>query len=114
MRSVRRIPVEDRWGPDCVGWVRHVPWNRYSGDEQADGDVPESRSVDVPERNGKERQEQALPVKVKGAVPREFQIRRKMLRDSDIRRDAGVVAAGFGDWRGNPIRMRAERGSEKQ
>ena len=55
VRSVRRIPVEDRWGPDCVGWVRHLPWNRYSGDEQADGDVPEGRSVYVPERDGKER-----------------------------------------------------------
>ena len=28
-RSVRRIPVEHRWGEDCLPWVDRVPWNRY-------------------------------------------------------------------------------------
>ena len=41
VRSVRRIPVEDRWGEDCVGWVKRAPWNRYKGDEFADGEVPD-------------------------------------------------------------------------
>ena len=28
-RSVGRIPVEHRWGEDCISWVDGVPWNRY-------------------------------------------------------------------------------------
>ena len=24
-RSVRRIPVEQRWGEDCISWVDRVP-----------------------------------------------------------------------------------------
>ena len=27
-RSVRRIPEEERWGNDCVTWVRRPMWNR--------------------------------------------------------------------------------------
>ena len=41
VRSVRRIPLESRWGEDCVNWVQWAPWNRYKGDEGADGEVPE-------------------------------------------------------------------------
>ena len=40
-RSVRRIPVEHRWGEDCLAWVDRVPWNRYKEALDADGDVPE-------------------------------------------------------------------------
>ena len=40
-RSVRRIPVEERWSEDSVGWVKVVPCNRYRGDAEADGEVPE-------------------------------------------------------------------------
>ena len=53
VRSVKRIPIEERWGEDCVKWVKHCPWNRYCGDEYADGEipegVPEERVVDAPE-----------------------------------------------------------------
>jgi hypothetical protein len=40
-RSVKRIPLEERWGEDCVNWVRWVPWHRYRGGEFEDGEVPE-------------------------------------------------------------------------
>ena len=40
-RSVRRIPVEHRWGEDCLSLVDRVPWNRYKEALDADGDVPE-------------------------------------------------------------------------
>ena len=39
--SVRRIPVEHRWGEDCLSWVGRLPWNRYKEALDADGDVPE-------------------------------------------------------------------------
>ncbi len=40
-RSVRRIPVEQRWREDCLSWVDRVPWNRYKKAVDADGEVPE-------------------------------------------------------------------------
>ena len=41
VRSVRRLPVEERWGPANKDMVRHVPWNRSGSDPLADGDIPE-------------------------------------------------------------------------
>ena len=38
---VYRIPESRRWGEDCVNWVKWAPWNRYAGDEFAEGDVPD-------------------------------------------------------------------------
>ena len=40
-RLVRRIPVEHRWGEDCLSWVDRVPWNRYKEALDADGEMPE-------------------------------------------------------------------------
>ena len=40
-RSVRRIPVEHRWGEHCLSWVDRVSWNRYKEALDADGDMPE-------------------------------------------------------------------------
>ena len=45
IRSVRRIPEEDKWGVDCINWVKRPPWNRYHGAEDADGEVPEELFV---------------------------------------------------------------------
>jgi hypothetical protein len=47
VRSVRRIPVEERWGEDCVGWVKFVPWRKYAGAEDADGELPERVEVEA-------------------------------------------------------------------
>ena len=40
-KYVYRVPESRRWGEDCLNWVKWAPWNRYSGDEFAEGDVPE-------------------------------------------------------------------------
>ena len=40
-RSLRRLPSETRWGPDCVCWSDHAPWRLYKGHEGADGGLPE-------------------------------------------------------------------------
>ena len=45
VRSVRRIPVQDRWGDDCIKWIRRVPWNRYKDALDADGALPEGAIV---------------------------------------------------------------------
>jgi hypothetical protein len=31
VRSVRRIPIEERWSEDSVKWVKNVPWHLYKG-----------------------------------------------------------------------------------
>eukprot|EP00973_Karenia_brevis_P029989 4134747-Karenia_brevis.AAC.1 len=35
---IRDSPKEERWGEDCLRWV---PWKKYEGGEEADGEVPE-------------------------------------------------------------------------
>ena len=44
-RAVRRLPVEERWTEECVDWVRHTPWNKFKGDPDADGEIPQERKV---------------------------------------------------------------------
>ncbi len=72
-RSVRRIPVEDRWSEDCVRWVKRAPWNRYKGDEFADGEVPEEVVPEIlkPTSGGGEK---VVFVETRKKVPREFWI----------------------------------------
>ena len=41
VRTVRRVPLEQRWSVHNLEWVRAVPWNRGKEDEEADGDIPE-------------------------------------------------------------------------
>jgi hypothetical protein len=80
-RSVRRLPLQDRWSNDSLAWVRHVPWHLYRGDAGADGEIPEEQLVD-PEpllRGGaKENLErEGITLKTRPVVPRGFQIRKE-------------------------------------
>ena len=43
VKTVRRIPEERRWGSDNRNWVKHVPWNKYNEDPDADGAIPEEK-----------------------------------------------------------------------
>ncbi len=45
-RSIRMIPLEKRWGRDCLGWMVWAPWHMYKGASDADGDVPEEVPVE--------------------------------------------------------------------
>jgi hypothetical protein len=77
-RSVRRLPVEERWGLDSLAWVKHVPWHLYRGDSQADGDIPEDNAVEpeaLPETSRGD--SSGIVVKVKSLPPRNFQIRKE-------------------------------------
>ena len=77
MRAVRRIPFEERWGGDSRKWVKHVPWNRYKGDEYQDGEVPEGVEAEEPEERRKGVEGGAVEVKMRELRPREFQIRKE-------------------------------------
>ena len=41
VRTARRIPEEQRWSADNLGWITAVPWNRGKSDAEADGEMPE-------------------------------------------------------------------------
>ena len=47
VRSIRRLPHDQRWSTDCVRWVRRTLWNRYYDDSGADGDLPEEVPQEV-------------------------------------------------------------------
>ena len=74
VRSVRRIPEEERWSKDCVEWVDRVMWNRYKDDSGADGDVPEGVSADEPVSSGSTRSPKINVIDTLNKPPREFYI----------------------------------------
>ena len=74
VRSVRRLPPDDRWGVDCVRWPRRTLWNRYKEDIGADGDLPEEVpqkvAPDIGPRGG------VVFVETRDKVPRDFYIKK--------------------------------------
>ena len=78
VRSVRRLPEDARWSSDSVTWVRRTMWNRFQGDEQADGEIPEGKAVELPPQETKiDQAPQGLTIITKRQVPREFYITKK-------------------------------------
>ena len=76
-RSVRRLPVENRWGNDCVGWVSRVPWNRYKDAADADGDLPENVPSVEPREVSSGVGNRVVFIETKEKAPREFHIRKE-------------------------------------
>ena len=37
VRSVRRVPLQERWQEANLAWVQHVPWHLGAGDPLAEG-----------------------------------------------------------------------------
>ena len=95
VRSVRRIPVQIRWCEDCVKWVTQAPWNRYKGDEYADGEVPEGVSVEARTDEGGV-QTRTVIVETRAKVPREFYIRKQDAENTVIQEVVVVAAVGIG------------------
>ena len=71
VRSVRRLPEEARWSADTVKWVRHTMWNKFVGDEEADGDIPEGKGV---EAQGVVEPKEGVTIVTKDRAPRDFYI----------------------------------------
>ena len=76
-RAARRIVRELRWSPDSLAWVRHVPWNRYKDQPEADGEIPEDQAVEAKPVDEQAVQEPRTVVKMKQPPPRAFQIRKE-------------------------------------
>ena len=111
VRSVERIPVEQRCGADCAKWVSRAPWNKYNGDEYADGDVPEE--VEAPEVTPEDCRGSSLAVvlKTRETPPREFYIlKRRMQTRTVTRRGVPAALVGPGVWGDNLTPLGAARG----
>ena len=86
VRSVRRIPAEDRWKPENKDWVRHVPWNKGEEDPEADGEIPDDPVAQAPpdgvqEEASGSREPKVIVVNTREAAPREFYIKKKDLEE---------------------------------
>ena len=93
--SVRRLPEDARWSSDSVTWVRRTMWNRFQGDEQADGEIPEGKAVELPPQETKiDQAPQGLTIITKRQVPREFYITKKDAENHGYTRGC----LGCGSW----------------
>ncbi len=125
-RSVRRIARQDRWTGDSLGWVRHVPWNRYKDHEDADGDIPDEKAVEIEVKESREGQiknkdrlepggecrEPRFVVKVRQPPPRAFRSGRRTRRSTATPGAVRAVRRGFADWAANHTRPDAESDSQ--
>ena len=80
VRSVRRLPLEDRWGAANKDFVKHVPWNRSGEDPDADGDLPEG--VEVPAAAGGDAVDaggaaRVVLINTREPAPKEFYIKKR-------------------------------------
>ena len=93
VRSVRRIPVQERWGDDNLNWVKNVPWNKWKGDGDADGDIPEEKAVEpeavVP------RVPEVVFVNTREKEPREFYISKSDAEKHGYTRGCGGCSSWF-------------------
>ena len=72
VRSVRRIPFEKRWGEDCLNWVQWAPWNKYKGDIEEDGEVPEGVPAEEVRGGLDGEAGRTVYVEVRERAPRDF------------------------------------------
>ena len=115
VRSVRRIPLEERWNETNKDFVKHVPWNESGEDPEADGDLPEALegatatgavaagSMDPPQRLSSTRRR---------LHDENSTSRRRMLKHTATPRAVQVAEPCFKAARGRHTRLSAERGSE--
>jgi hypothetical protein len=92
-RSVRRIPVGERWCEDCVAWVTRVPWNRYKDAPGADGDLPEDLVVEARPLPGEVRN--PIIVSTREKAPMGFYIKKEDAEKHGYTRGCGGCSSWF-------------------
>ena len=70
------MPVEERCGEDCAKWVNRAPWNRYTGEEYADGELPDEVSADKIEPSDSVSPGGVVLIETRHRAPREFYIKK--------------------------------------
>ena len=108
VRSIRRIPVEHRWGEDCLGWAQWAPWGRYTNAEDADGDLPEGVPAEEPRG---EPIRGIVFIETKEKAPREFYISKRDAEKYGYTRGCGGAQAGTEVWGDGHICLNAGRDS---
>ena len=99
-QSVHRVRESDRWTRDTLDWVKWAPWNRYRGDEQADGEVPEGvevREEPRPETTG--RTGDLIIIDTSDKPPRDFHIKYEDVVKHGVTRRCGGCSSY---WKGRP------------
>ena len=95
VRSVRRIPVEERWSEDSLDWVKKVPWNRGE-DGEADGEIPEEKLEEPGERREvDEGLKGVVFVNTREREPREFYISKEDAEKHGYTRGCGGCSSWF-------------------
>ena len=94
VQRVRQRPQDVSWSSDSATWVRRTMWNQCPGEEQADEDILESKSVELPQEMKDDLEEQGLTFVTKRQVPREFHMSEKDAVKHRYTRDC----AGCGNW----------------
>ena len=95
VRSVRKLPKEQRWGEDTLNWVKWAPWRKYKDAIDADGDLPEG--VPVEERSSPEeaRPDRVVFVDTRERAPRQFYITMKDLEKHKPTRGCGGCSSMY-------------------
>jgi hypothetical protein len=89
-RSVRRIPIEDRWTMDTLKWVKHVPWHRFDSDPEADGELPEDVDREpAPATTMGGQHQKIVIVSTKEAKPRGLYVTEKNVNEHGPTRGCG-------------------------
>lgn len=110
-RSVRRIPEEDRLGPDCLRWVKNVPWNRYLGRRMRMGISRRNWWRKGKEKIWRENKEGWCLWMFGRQYPGTVTSSKRMRRNTGTRGAVLGAAVGSGGRQGNHIRRNAGRGS---
>ena len=88
--SIKRVANEERWGQRNCDLVKFVPWHRYRGDPQADGDIPEGVPAPaLPTPVG----DRVVYIETRKVPPRDFYITFKDIGKYGATRGCGGCAA---------------------
>ena len=105
VRSVRRLPQEERWAASNRDFIKHVPWNKSGDDPNADGDMPEE--VEPPgaagaSGDGGVAAPRVVLVNTRESMPKEFYIKRNDIEKHGVTKDcAGCRTMFHGGTRQN-------------
>ena len=94
VRSVRRLPPDQRWSIDSVRWPRRTLWNRYKDDSAADGDLPEEVRQEVAPDLGP-RGGGVVFIETRARVPRDFYIKKTDAERHGYTRGCGGCSSWF-------------------
>ena len=95
VRAVRRLPIDQRWSQDSVGWPRRTLWNRYKDDRGADGELPEEVRQEVAPALGPRGGSDVVFIETRSRAPRDFYIKKTDAELHGYTRGCGGCSSWF-------------------